>query len=75
MVGNIWEWVNDWYDGAYYASSPTRNPQGPDDGEVRVIRGGSWASDVKYMRLTNRYFSAMDETSNDHGFRCVMDVE
>ncbi len=42
MAGNAWEWVNDWYDSSYYANSPQNNPQGPDDGTSKVLRGGSW---------------------------------
>ena len=40
MTGNICEWVNDWYYDNYYSISPENNPQGPDDGKNRVIRGG-----------------------------------
>ena len=40
--GNAWEWVQDWYDDRYYASSPELDPPGPRTGSGRVVRGGSW---------------------------------
>jgi len=42
MAGNVWEWVNDWYSKNYYQSSPSLNPLGPDSGQYRILRGGSW---------------------------------
>jgi hypothetical protein len=43
MVGNVSEWINDWYDGLYYTISPNSNPQEPTKGSGRVIRGGGWS--------------------------------
>ena len=72
MAGNIWEWVSDWYSSNYYDQSAEKNPLGPSYGDWRVIRGGSWVSQAKYLRSSNRYYSDPDDTSNDHGFRCVI---
>ena len=44
MAGGVYEWCNDWFDDAYYSSSPYDNPQGPATGTYRVLRGGTWGS-------------------------------
>ena len=42
MHGNVWQWCSDWYDSMYYIGTPTVDPLGPDYGQYRVLRGGSW---------------------------------
>ena len=73
MIGNVWEWVADWYGGDTYAVSPSVNPQGPGSGLERVIRGGSFKSDGERATTTIRRKASQDGWSDDIGFRCVKD--
>ena len=71
MAGNVWEWVADWYGEGYYKVSPGRNPLGPDSGDSRVLRGGSWY--VTRYRARSAYRSRNYPDVFDYwGFRCCL---
>lgn len=72
MSGNVYEWVGDWYAEDYYAQSPYRDPQGPSDGEDRVLRGGAWHQSPVSGRSANRLGMDPQVTHGTWGFRCVM---
>lgn len=77
MAGNVWEWCNDWYSAEYYAHSPTENPQGPDTGTNRVMRGGSYLCHHSYCnryRVAARSSNTPDSSTGNIGFRVAYDV-
>ena len=71
MAGNVFEWVNDWWDDAYYSYSPYENPQGPLSGPYKVIRGGSWNDPWTGVRATFRNNNPAGLALNI-GFRCAV---
>jgi formylglycine-generating enzyme len=66
---NVHEWCSDWYQPDYYAISPERNPPGPQAGERRVSRGGSWRHHVKVARCAARSSLPPQFKYADYGFR------
>jgi formylglycine-generating enzyme required for sulfatase activity len=56
MSGNVYEWCWDWYDAAYYSTSPQNNPIGPGTGIRRTVRGGYWNATSSYCRISYRYY-------------------
>jgi formylglycine-generating enzyme required for sulfatase activity len=71
MGGNVREWVSDWYDPNYYWISPARNPQGPETGEKRVLRGSAWSDPAWRAVASTRYSHVPDSPGATRGFRCA----
>jgi formylglycine-generating enzyme required for sulfatase activity len=71
MAGNVAEWVYDTYDDKYYSRSPYRDPKGPEDGQNKVIRGGSWRESPNGARVSKRFQAKTWRTDATIGFRCA----
>jgi formylglycine-generating enzyme required for sulfatase activity len=74
MLGNVWEWVNDWYGENYYQNSPSQDPSGPTSGTPRVLRGGSWVSNPSLVRASFRDGLDPGYWYSDFGVRCGGEV-
>ncbi|WP_020675950.1 formylglycine-generating enzyme family protein [Geopsychrobacter electrodiphilus] len=75
MLGNVWEWTGDWYRKMYDTSLSKDNPHGPEAGNMKVLRGGSWFSNPKNSRVAMRSWYRPDSSNNSLGFRLVMRVK
>ncbi len=71
MSGNVWEWVNDFYDPRGYILIPTANPPGLESGPTHSARGGSWVDKLNRVRAAARAEFTPDSRSNALGFRCA----
>jgi formylglycine-generating enzyme required for sulfatase activity len=78
ITGNVWEWCADRYNANYYRDSPQRDPKGPETGQERVIRGGSFLCADNFCsnyRVAGRSNATPDSGMNNLGFRCARDIK
>jgi formylglycine-generating enzyme required for sulfatase activity len=76
-IGNVWEWVADWFSPDYHITATHHNPVGPAQGSGRVMKGGSYLCHESYCnryRLGSRTSNTPDSATTNLGFRCVRDV-
>ncbi len=70
MSGNVWEWCNDF--GGNYGNDAQTNPVGPEEGDMRVMRGGSCASKWDACRISNRSFIPPENIKSTFGLRLAI---
>lgn len=71
MSGNVWEWVADWFDDAYYKNMSDNNPKGPSSGTLKVVKGGCYDSLAEGVRVSERLGLLPDYADAYTGFRIV----
>lgn len=71
-AGNVIEWVDDWYQETYYRDSAERDPQGPENGLYKVLRGAGYTSTGSDLRITSRSKMIADFRDETVGFRCAV---
>jgi formylglycine-generating enzyme required for sulfatase activity len=74
MCENVHEWCSDWFQADYYSVSPERNPHGPESGDRKSSRGGSWRHHIKISRCSARSSIPPEFQYADYGLRVACGV-
>jgi formylglycine-generating enzyme required for sulfatase activity len=77
MTGNVWEWTADWFSTDAHRDGPRDNPTGPESGDSKALRGGSYLCHASYCcryRVSARMANTPDSCTGNIGFRCAQDL-
>jgi formylglycine-generating enzyme required for sulfatase activity len=75
MLGNVYEYCQDYFVAKPYDPATGVDPRGPEDGEERVVRSGSWGTDPMHPRCAFRGGAGPTHRNMRDGFRVACDAE
>jgi len=74
--GNVWEWCADWFSPSWHLTGPRTDPRGPDHGQAKLMKGGSYLCHASYCnryRIAARTSNTADSSTGNCGFRVAAD--